>query len=124
MLPLKKGFLYTTCCAFALALPANILAQGGDPAPPSQITASSGLPDSPGTAWSKAQDASTPQQSSSSQRNAGIGTDGTCDGNYANDPRSRSGTEAAAASRDRRGGSAQSEGRDCGTTIGRRYCSC
>jgi hypothetical protein len=67
MRPLDKGFLYTTCCAMALALPANILAQGGDPAPRSRITASSELPDSPGTAWSKAQDASTAEQSSSAQ---------------------------------------------------------
>ena len=67
MHPLNKGFLYTTCCALAFGLSANSLAQE-EPASPrnSQSVASSELPDSPGTAWSKAQDSST-QQSSSSQ---------------------------------------------------------
>lgn len=60
MRPLNKGFLYTTCCALALSLPGDILAQ--DP-----VIAASELPDSPGAAWSKAQDASTSPQSSSSQ---------------------------------------------------------
>jgi cytoskeletal protein RodZ len=66
MHPLNKGFLYTTCCALALGLPANCLAQEEVAAPRnSQSIASSELPDSPGTAWSKAQDASTQQSSSS-----------------------------------------------------------
>jgi len=69
MRPLNKGFLYTTCCALALGLPANSLAQEGEPALSRnpQSIASSELPDSPGAAWAKAQDPSTPQQSSSSQ---------------------------------------------------------
>ncbi len=93
MRPLHKGFLYTACCALALSLPGRVLAQGGeqsfprdsqttapkpDPptsssviassssaASPAEQLAASELPESPGAAWSKAQDAS-PQQSSSS----------------------------------------------------------
>src|SRR5579862_1370659 len=72
MLPLTKGFLYTTCCALALAVPANILAQSGDAASRSQTIASAELPDSPGAARS-AQDTSTPQQSSSSQTTPATG---------------------------------------------------
>jgi hypothetical protein len=67
MRPLNKGFLYTTCCALVLSLPADILAQEANAARDSQVVAASELPDSPGAAWSKAQDASATQQSSSSQ---------------------------------------------------------
>ena len=69
MRPLSQGFLYTTCCALALILPASILAQDGESAAGrnSPVIAASEFPDSPGAAWSKAQDAATAQQSSSSQ---------------------------------------------------------
>ena len=68
MRPLNKGFLYTTCCALALSLPGDILAQDPEAAPrESGVIAASELPDSPGAAWSKAQGASTSPQSSSSQ---------------------------------------------------------
>ena len=69
MHPLNKGFLYATCCGLALSLPGDILAQDPEPNAPrdSRLVAASELPDSPGTAWSKAQDASTAQQSSSIQ---------------------------------------------------------
>jgi hypothetical protein len=78
MHPLNKGFLYTTCCALALGLPANCLAQEEVAAPRnSQSIASSELPDSPGTAWSKAQDASTQQSSSSHTASPASGQTGT-----------------------------------------------
>jgi hypothetical protein len=78
MHPLNKGFLYTTCCALALGLPANCLAQEEVAAPRnSQSIASSELPDSPGTAWSKAQDASTQQSSSSHTASGQTGTSQT-----------------------------------------------
>lgn len=69
MHPLNKGFLYTICCALVFSLPADILAQEAQSTAPrdSQVVAASELPDSPGAAWSKAQDASATQQSSSSQ---------------------------------------------------------
>ena len=58
MRPLNKGFLYTTCCALALSLPGDILAQDPEAAPrESGVIAASELPDSPGAAWSKAQGA-------------------------------------------------------------------
>jgi cytoskeletal protein RodZ len=68
MRPLNKGFLYTTCCALALGLPANIFAQEqGSRAPlDPQVIVASELPDSPGATRSKAEDASSSQQSSSS----------------------------------------------------------
>jgi hypothetical protein len=71
MCPLDKGFLYTACCAFALSLPTGILAQSaGAAAPPQpQTIAASELPDSPGAGWSKAEDPSG-QQSSSSRSTA------------------------------------------------------
>jgi hypothetical protein len=67
MRPLDKGFLYTACCALALSLPTGILAQSaGAAAPPQpQTIAASELPDSPGAGWSKAQDSSAQQSSSS-----------------------------------------------------------
>jgi hypothetical protein len=78
MHPLNKGFLYTTCCALVLGLPANCLAQEEAAAPRnSQNIASSELPDSPGTAWSKAQDASTQQSSSSHTASPASGQTGT-----------------------------------------------
>jgi hypothetical protein len=78
---LHKAVLYMACCAFSLGLPGSILAQDGEPANPPAVAAtheqaatptaspsgqvaSAELPDSPGTAWAKAQDAS-PQQNSS-----------------------------------------------------------
>jgi hypothetical protein len=68
MHPLNKGFLYTACCALVLSLPGDILAQDSEAAPQeSRVIAASELPDSPGTAWSKAQDASMAEQSSSAQ---------------------------------------------------------
>lgn len=68
MRPLNTGFLYTTCFALALSLPADIFGQNPEAAPrDSQVIAASELPDSPGVAWSKAQDASTAEQSSSAQ---------------------------------------------------------
>ena len=68
MHPLNKGFLYTACCALFLSLPGDILAQDPEAAPrDSRVIAASELPDSPGVAWSKAQDTSTAQQSSSAQ---------------------------------------------------------
>jgi hypothetical protein len=71
MRPLHKGFLYTACCSIALSLPASSLAQSVAPAalPQPQTMAASELPDSPGVEWSKAQDSSA-QQSSSSLGNA------------------------------------------------------
>jgi hypothetical protein len=65
MRPLDKGFLYTACCVFALSLPTGILAQSAAEPPQPQTIAASELPDSPGAGWSKAQDASTQQTSSS-----------------------------------------------------------
>jgi hypothetical protein len=67
MRPLNKGFLYTTCFALALSLPSHILAQEPTATRDSQTVAASDLPDSPGAALSKAQDASATQQSSSNQ---------------------------------------------------------
>lgn len=68
MRPLNTGFLYATCIALALSLPADILAQNPEGTPrASQVIAASELPDSPGAAWSKSQDASTAEQSSSVQ---------------------------------------------------------
>jgi hypothetical protein len=69
MRPLNKGFLYTTCCALAFSVPAYILAQEAQSTAPrdSQVVAASELPDSPGAAWSKTQDTSASQQSSSNQ---------------------------------------------------------
>jgi len=81
--PLNKGVLYLACCALAFGLPRNILAQDAAQADPHSLAAtydqartpttskagevaSAELPDSPGAAWAKAQDAS-PQQNSSSQ---------------------------------------------------------
>jgi hypothetical protein len=76
MRPLSKSFAYIVFCALALGLPGGILAQDGQQArvqvsaanqaadaTPSaaENIASSQLPDSPGTLWAKAQDA-TPQQ--------------------------------------------------------------
>ena len=105
MRPLDKGFLYTACCAFALGLPINTLAQGGEQAAPrdpqtlatkeefsassavkagsspaalpAEQTAASELPDSPGTGWSTAQDASPPQSSSSQTATPSSGQTGT-----------------------------------------------
>lgn len=73
MRPLDKGFLYTACCALALGLPTGILAQSAEAtAPPQpQTIATSELPDSPGAGWSKAQDPSA-QQSSSSRSTAAV----------------------------------------------------
>jgi len=66
--PLNKGFLYTACCALVLSLPGDVFAQDPEAAPrDSRVIAASELPDSPGAAWSKAQDTSTAQQSSSAQ---------------------------------------------------------
>jgi hypothetical protein len=67
MRPLNKGVLYTACCSIALSLPASSVAQSAVPAAPPQpqTIAASELPDSPGAEWSKAQDSSTQQGSSS-----------------------------------------------------------
>jgi hypothetical protein len=52
---LNKVLLYIACCGFAFGVPGRIFAQ----AEQSQTAAaSSELPDSPGTAWAKAQDGS------------------------------------------------------------------
>ena len=68
MHPLNKGFLYTACCALVLSLPGDVFPQDSEVTPrDSPVIAASDLPDSPGTAWSKAQDTSTAQQSSSAQ---------------------------------------------------------
>jgi hypothetical protein len=92
MRPLNKGFLYTATCAFVLSLPTSVPAQSAEQAVPrdpqmvaakqgrpafsvvipssSSVTeqiAASELPDSPGAAWSKAQDPSSQQSSSSSR---------------------------------------------------------
>ncbi len=75
MLPLSKNLVLMTCCALGLALPGRTLAQEGNQAPqqetkpsttgspasPIPEIASSALPDSPGTSWAQAQDASNPQ---------------------------------------------------------------
>jgi len=80
---LNKAVLYMGCCALAFGLPGNIRAQVAEqPGPhavaatheqpvttaasPSGDLASAELPDSPGAAWAKTQDAS-PQQNNSSQ---------------------------------------------------------
>ena len=67
MRPLHRVFLYTACCAFALSLPTGILAQSSEAVAPQQpqTIAASELPDSPGAGWSKAQDSSAQQGSSS-----------------------------------------------------------
>ena len=67
MRPLHKGFLYTACCSIALSFPASSVAQSAAPAatPQPQTIAASELPDSPGAGWSKAQDSSMQQGSSS-----------------------------------------------------------
>lgn len=67
MRPLHKGFLYTACCSIALSLPASSVAQTAQAAalPQAQTIAASELPDSPGAEWSKAQDSSAQQSSSS-----------------------------------------------------------
>jgi hypothetical protein len=67
MRPLHKGFLYTACCSIALSLPASSVAQSAEVAalPQAQTIAASELPDSPGAGWSKAQDSSAQQSSSS-----------------------------------------------------------
>jgi hypothetical protein len=75
MRPLEKRFLYAACCAFSLCLPGTVLAQGRQPAvalptalsstiPPSDEIASPEFPESPGAAWSRAQDARSQQESS------------------------------------------------------------
>jgi hypothetical protein len=80
MLPLSKSLLFTACCALGLALPGRTLAQNGTPegeqevlngltstsaVPVPRDIASVGLPDSPGTSWVKAQDASNLQTAAS-----------------------------------------------------------
>jgi hypothetical protein len=82
-LPLNKAALYVGVCALALGLPGNIRAQVAEQsgphavaatheqaatsaASPSGEVASAELPDSPGAAWVKAQDAS-PQQNDPAQ---------------------------------------------------------
>jgi hypothetical protein len=81
MRSLSMSFMYIAFLPFVLGLPKNILAQDGQPpdlrpvavnqaatatAPPVESIAASQLPDSPGTLWAQAQDAS-PQQTASPQ---------------------------------------------------------
>src|SRR5579864_9294817 len=79
MRPLNGSFLYTIGCVLALWLPVNILAQEAQPTAPrnTQVVAASELPDSPGTAWTKAQDTSSSQTSSSQSTAAPSGQSGT-----------------------------------------------
>jgi hypothetical protein len=81
MRSLSMSFMYIAFLPFVLGLPKNILAQDGQPpdlrpvavnqaatatAPSVESIAASQLPDSPGTLWAQAQDAS-PQQTASPQ---------------------------------------------------------
>lgn len=84
---LARGFLCSTCCAFALGLPFQLLAQQQKAAPADQQQAATvvgnsssalltlaELPDSPGAEWTRSQadlgQESSSQQQSSSQPNA------------------------------------------------------
>lgn len=82
---LNKSFAYTALCALALGLPGFIHAQAAQPAnslgsanqetfaysaPAVGEVASAELPDSPGTSWAKAQDASSPQNNATPQDNS------------------------------------------------------
>lgn len=81
---LNKALLRTSCCVLALGIPGSIFAQDAPTANPATVGIQAGrqkdtrlsallantiafseLPDSPGTAWSKAQEDATQQTSSS-----------------------------------------------------------
>lgn len=75
MRSLDKRFLYAAFCAFALSVPGTVFAQGSRSAvglptavssstTPSDELASPEFPDSPGAAWSSAQNARAQQESS------------------------------------------------------------
>lgn len=79
MRSLRMSFAYIAFCAMALGLPQNTLAQDGQPPDPRPVAvnrattatvpsveniAASELPDSPGTLWAQAQDASLGQTAS------------------------------------------------------------
>jgi hypothetical protein len=72
---LNKLLLCVACCGLALGLPGRTLAQADQ----SQniATASSELPDSPGTAWAKAQEASSQPTSAQSVPSTQAGTSQT-----------------------------------------------